>query len=320
MSSLADDTPLHILASIASEIHLTRPPSRFDEDAQARSHQNIEPSRSTRIKSELTKIRGAIVKLRPTLDLVETCLRRVEEELQDGDLLSNTNSMPRPQVVSFINNNGNLASSRVNFRSDENERREYQCEGLGEGPENTPFIVDLVSDEEAPSSIDGGSKNIQEIPVSLSQQRETNMHSHHILHTESAAGRNIYCERRCESNVISSPGMQSIFIPSVSSGKASTATGQQELVVDPNNASKSICFRRLGPKTRRANWLMQDNLLFIKIVKENENLDDTKLRKLLAETFKNSRSYSQCASHLRVLRSHGLVPKKDDETGSFEGI
>lgn len=61
-------------------------------------------------------------------------------------------------------------------------------------------------------------------------------------------------------------------------------------------------------KRRRDNWTATENDDFLRLVHENEGMDEMELRRMLAKHFAPRRTHEQCANHLRILRAQNKVP------------
>lgn len=61
-------------------------------------------------------------------------------------------------------------------------------------------------------------------------------------------------------------------------------------------------------KRRRDNWTTAENDDFLRLVHENEGMDEMELRRMLARHFAPRRTHEQCANHLRILRAQNKVP------------
>lgn len=95
----------------------------------------------------------------------------------------------------------------------------------------------------------------------------------------------------------------------VSGGAVAVGIDEAEGEGDEETRTKRRKTRSNGVgKRRRDNWTAAENDDFLRLVHENEGMDEMELRRMLAKHFAPRRTHEQCANHLRILRAQNKVP------------
>lgn len=310
--------PLSFLASIANHMASSSNPSPVTTIPDIRKHVSLNISRYMRVILELTRLKETVAEMRPTLERAELRISHLEQELQSGALFSSIPDAPGTLVTDSSKLYGNHAPSRKRHRSEDNEEQnDIDTHILKDtaGLNNSGIVV--VKDDEDRRQKSNVIDNGQIERVAGDNGGSGDLSSAHTSNSKPSEGKTESCGGKLESNAVASlqnenaPSESEKYVPKI----VMVSEGGINVPVKLPRCGRS---RRLPPKRRRVNWSLEDNLLFISIVKENRHIGEARIRRLLAETFAGRRSHEQCANHLRILRSQGKVPKQEDDTDSVE--